>query len=78
MIAFRLQQAGYPSRKNLFTTEAVQEIYHYTQGYPRRITKLCHDALEQLVMSGKEDVDEEVIRTLIKQESQFTEQHVLD
>jgi len=30
------------------------------------------------VMSGKEDVDEEVIRTLIKQESQFTEQHVLD
>lgn len=78
MIAFRLQQAGYPSSKNLFTTEAVQEIYHYTQGYPRRITKLCHDALEQLVMSGKEDVDEEVIRTLIKQESQFTEQHVLD
>ncbi len=78
MIAFRLQQAGYPSRKNLFTAEAIREIYQYTQGYPRKITKLCHDALEQLVISGKDDVDEEVIRTLIRQESQLTEQHVWD
>jgi len=78
MIAFRLRQAGYSSRKELFTLKAVQEIYQYTQGYPRRITTICHDALEQLVLSGEDDVDEEVIRTLINQESQLTEQHVLD
>lgn len=78
MIIFRLRQAGYDSREELFTTKAVQEIYQYTQGYPRRIATICHDALEQLVLSGKEDVDEEVIRTLINQESQLTEQHVLD
>ncbi len=78
MITFRLRQAGYDSREELFTTKAVQEIYQYTQGYPRRIATICHDALEQLVLSGKEDVDEEVIRTLINQESQLTEQHVLD
>ncbi len=78
MITFRLRQAGYDSREELFTTKAVREIYQYTQGYPRRIATICHDALEQLVLSGKEDVDEEVIRTLINQESQLTEQHVLD
>lgn len=78
MITFRLRQAGYDSREELFTTKAVQEIYQYTQGYPRRIATICHDALEQLVLSGKEDVDEEVIRTLINQESQLTEQHVLE
>jgi len=78
MITFRLCQAGYSSRKELFTLKAVQEIYQYTQGYPRRITTICHDALEQLVLSGQEDVDEEVIRALINQESQLTEQHVLD
>ena len=78
MITFRLRQAGYDSREELFTTKAIQEIYQYTQGYPRRIATICHDALEQLVLSGKEDVDEEVIRTLINQESQLTEQHVLD
>lgn len=78
MITFRLRQAGYDSREELFTTKAVQEIYQYTQGYPRRIATICHDALEQLVLSGKEDVDEEVIRTLINQESQLTEQYVLE
>jgi len=78
MITFRLRQAGYDSREELFTTKAMEEIYQYTQGYPRRIATICHDALEQLVLSGKEDVDEEVIRTLINQESQLTEQHVLD
>jgi len=78
MITFRLQQAGYALGKDLFTMEAVQEIYHHTQGYPRRITALCHDSLEQLVISGREDVDEEIIRTLIRQESQLLEQHVLD
>ncbi len=78
MISFRLKQAGYASRKNLFTPEAIQEIFRYTQGYPRRITILCHDALEQLVISGKEGVDEEIIQTLIDQEGQLLEQHVLD
>jgi len=78
MVTFRLRQAGYDSREELFTAKAIEEIYQYTQGYPRRIATICHDALEQLVLSGKEDVDEEVIRTLINQESQLTEQHVLD
>jgi len=78
MISFRLRQAGYSSRKNLFTPEAIQEIFRYTLGYPRRITALCHDALEQLVISGKEGVDEEIIRTLIEYEGQLLEQHVLD
>ncbi|MCH6544489.1 MAG: AAA family ATPase [Deltaproteobacteria bacterium] len=78
MITFRLRQAGYDSREELFTTKAMEEIYQYTQGYPRRIATICHDALEQLVLSGKEDVDEEVIRTLINRESQLTEQHALD
>ena len=76
MIAFRLRQAGYASRKNLFTMEAIQEIYHHTQGYPRRIATLCHDALDHLVISDKKDVDEAIIQGLIKEESQLVEQHV--
>ncbi|MGH7275015.1 MAG: ExeA family protein [Nitrospiria bacterium] len=78
MIAFRLRQAGYASRKSLFAMEAIQEIHHHTQGYPRRIATLCHDALEQLVISDKEYVDEEIILRLIKQESQLLAQPVLD
>jgi general secretion pathway protein A len=78
MIAFRLRQAGYDSRKNLFTARAINEIFHHTQGYPRRIARLCHDALEQLAVSGKEDIDETIIQSLIQQERQLLQEIVLD
>lgn len=78
MIAFRLRQAGHASSEGLFTTDAIHEIHQHTQGYPRRIAALCHDALEQAVMLGKTVVDEASIHRLIKQESQLVSQHAVD
>ena len=78
MISFRLQKAGYIGSTDLFTKEAIHEIYHFTQGYPRRITTLCHDALEQLVMLGKDVVDEAIMHRLIKEESRLVSQNVPD
>jgi general secretion pathway protein A len=74
MITFRLREAGHTTRRSLFTPRAIQEIYHYSQGYPRRITNICHDALELLVVSGKKDVDEAIIGAVIGQRSQLLEQ----
>ena len=68
LVDFRLRQAGYVSRYPLFTDNAVTEIFNYTQGYPRRIAMVCHDALEYLVMYNKEIVDGEIIKELIKKE----------
>ncbi|NIO08574.1 MAG: hypothetical protein GTO40_11430, partial [Deltaproteobacteria bacterium] len=51
--------------------------YRYSQGYPRRITTICHDALELLVVSGRKDVDEAIIGAVIGQRSQLLEQHIL-
>lgn len=67
-IGFRLQAAGYASRYPLFSDTAIRSIYNWTQGYPRRITLVCHDALEYLVMHKKEMADKEVIEDLIKRE----------
>lgn len=78
MITFRLRQAGYDSRKSLFTARAINEIYHFSKGYPRRIARLCHDALEQLAVSGKEDIDDIIIQSLIQQERQLLQEIVLD
>jgi general secretion pathway protein A len=80
MIVFRLRQAGHASPESLFTAEAIRKIHHHTQGYPRRIAMLCHDALEQLVMSATstECVDEEIIHGLIKEGSQLLAQPVLN
>ena len=68
MIAFRLKQAGYTRKKPFFTDEAIRQIYHHTQGYPRRIAMLAHDALKILVMENKSIVDDAVIKGLIAAE----------
>lgn len=68
MVEFRLKQAGYQGFAPLFTDEAIHQIYQHTQGYPRQIALLCHDALEAVVMHEKAAVDEEVVRSLIQNE----------
>lgn len=69
MIEFRLKQAGYNHENSLFTDEAISLIYQQTQGYPRRIAMLCHDALETAVMREASIVDEEIINSLILEEA---------
>lgn len=69
MIGFRLMLAGYDGQDNLFTDEAINLIYQYTQGYPRRIAMLCHDALETIVMRDQSRIDAQVIKELISQEA---------
>src|SRR3990167_8220534 len=69
MIEFRLKQAGYNGGKPLFSFEAIKKIYEFTQGYPRKISLLCHDALEHLVMEGRETVTEELVDSLILEEA---------
>jgi general secretion pathway protein A len=68
MIDFRLKAAGYDSGVEFFTGEAIKEIHQYTQGYPRRISMLCHNALKALVMVNKPVVDVNIIRDLISKE----------
>jgi len=65
MIEFRLKQAGFKNQNPLFTDEAIKLIYEYTQGYPRKIAMLCHDALETIVMKDHSFVDVEIISGLI-------------
>ena len=68
MIDFRIQQAGYKSRMQLFLSEAIKEIYEVTQGYPRRITMLCHRALKELVVRKKFMVDAGMIDEIVQSE----------
>lgn len=64
MIEFRLRQAGFDSNLKLFTDDAIAEIHRYSQGYPRRINLLCHNALRALLSQNKTVVDAGVIRDL--------------
>jgi general secretion pathway protein A len=70
MIEFRVRQAGFggPDGASLFTPDAVRAIWEQTQGYPRRLTMLCHNCLESLVMQDKRLVDEAEVREVIARE----------
>lgn len=68
MINFRLIQAGHKGLNPIFNEGAIKLIHQATQGYPRRISMLCHDALETIVMQEHAIVDEDIINSLTAQE----------
>jgi general secretion pathway protein A len=68
LINFRLKQAGYNGEDNLFTENAIRHIYEHTQGYPRKISMLCHDALEMLIMRNRHAVDENIVEEIMAHE----------
>jgi general secretion pathway protein A len=72
MIRFRLHSAGLPQGQRLFAPEAIDAIYRFTQGYPRKILQLCHNAMEALVMHDQREVDAALIDELIRDEAKWT------
>ncbi|MBU1870253.1 MAG: AAA family ATPase [Candidatus Omnitrophica bacterium] len=71
LVHFRLKQAGYTHLDNLFSDDAIKLIHKQTQGYPRRIAMLCHDALETIVMKERLTVDADTIQELIRQGREY-------
>lgn len=71
MILHRLRSAGLPDANALFTREAIRAIYRATQGYPRQISRLCHNALEQLVITEKSQIDAALVDQLVNDESRW-------
>lgn len=71
MIRFRLGRAGASGQKEIFTFEAIRKIYEVTQGYPRKVTLLCHNALERVVMDGREIVTAELVEGLVEEEKRW-------
>ena len=70
LIYFRIEQAGYRARMDLFLEEALKEIYQATQGYPRQVTMLCHKALKAMLMKNKPAVDREIVNAIVQEEAQ--------
>lgn len=68
MIEFRIRQAGYQGGERLFKKDTFKIIYEETDGYPRRISMLCHKALKALVMKNKSQIDREIIREVVNSE----------
>ena len=68
MIVFRLQQAGFPKDRSLFNQDSIRIVFEQSQGYPRKIAMICHNALEELIIQDKKEVDRDIMTRVIKRE----------
>lgn len=68
MIGFRLSEAGYQGATPLFQPEAVEAVYQYSQGYPRKIAMLCHRVLRAVVMRQQGSADRALVESVIQQD----------
>jgi general secretion pathway protein A len=62
-IVFRLDKAG--RSDNMFTAAAMEEIYNYSEGIPRKINNICDLALLVGFTSKSEEIDEGVITKVV-------------
>lgn len=68
MIHYRLVKAGYHLSHDLFQDEAIDAIYQYSLGYPRRVNMLCHKILKELVVRQHTIVDRILVKEVIERE----------
>jgi len=71
LINFRLKQSGYRQSNGLFAPAAVKKIYEFSQGYPRKISLICHNCLERVIMEGKDIIDESIVDNLLREEENW-------
>ncbi len=71
LIEFRIRKAGYRGYPKIFLDEAIEEIYKYSKGYPRKINMLCHKILTELVMQDQTIADRILVQEVITKEQRW-------
>ena len=56
MVRHRLRLAGGPAGERLFTVPALLAVHHATGGYPRKIMRLCHQLVMNLLINNRRRV----------------------
>ncbi|MFH1674838.1 MAG: AAA family ATPase [Pseudomonadota bacterium] len=65
-IEHRLKVTGYTATDPLFTSNAIEKIYKYTNGVPRLISSICDTALVYGYADEIKTIDENIIEKVIK------------
>lgn len=63
-IVFRLKKAGL--KRSIFSQQAVDEVYNYSQGIPRKINNVCDMSLLIGFSSKIEAIDSKIIKSVVK------------
>lgn len=70
MLYFRLNRAG-NTRGLLFDKTAIDKIYDFSKGYPRKIVKLAHNALIEMIINNRKFIDSSIIDKILGEEKSF-------
>jgi len=73
MIQFRLRKAGWTKSRPLFSQKAMDRIYHYSEGYPRRIITLCHHSLLLMLIRKADVVEPDIVENAVSQLYEYEE-----
>lgn len=76
VIVRQLQQAGCDRAESLFSTDARKTVHQLTEGLPRLVHQLCHQAVTCAVASDARQIDETLVRTAWRILQQLPEEHV--
>ncbi|MFC1556157.1 ExeA family protein [candidate division KSB1 bacterium] len=68
LINTRLERSGLNDGRILFTDKAIKLVHMHTQGFPRRISMFCHNALIETIRTNKKVVDEKTVLNLVRHE----------
>jgi len=69
-IRYRLARAG---GSGIFTASALDKLYDYTQGVPRRINAWCDLALVAAFAEGRQEIDREFLETVVAAQGESLE-----
>ncbi len=64
MIDHRIEISG-GKAGSWFTDEAILKIHKNTQGYPRKVTQICHQLLLTMMSESKTEINEEMVKRVI-------------
>ena len=64
MIDHRVQATG-GTPGSWFTEKGILKIHKNTQGYPRKVTQLCHQLLMTMMSEEKDEINEEMVQRVI-------------
>ena len=64
MIDHRIQITG-GKAGSWFNQKSIQKIHKNTQGYPRKVTQLCHQLLLTMISEEKKEINEEMVQRVI-------------
>ncbi len=68
MIHYRLIQSGWDGQTEIFSPEAIKEIYFVTRGYPRRVMNICHNCIIEMLRTERAVIDEDIVQHIVSTE----------